>query len=92
MAPRNPGVIISTLLQSEENEKNIVENFCNTITELYTHPKDEVNKVIMRINDRDIFPIREALFIRCVQDAVLSQKFLEAKIINQRESTYIKSS
>ena len=80
MTPRNPGAIISVLLQTEEDEENIVENFCNVVTELYTHPKDEINKVLMRIKDRDIFTIREGLFLRCCQDQVLSKKFLERKL------------
>ena len=84
MAPRNPGVIISTLLETEEEEKNNVENFCNVATELYTHPKDEISKLIIRIKDKDIFSIRESLFLRCYQG--LSQKFLENKIhINENE-------
>ena len=80
MTPRNTGAIISVLLQTEEDVKNIVENFCNVVTELYTHPKEEINKVLMMIKDGDIFTIREGLFLRCCQDQVISKKFLEGKI------------
>ena len=80
MSPRAVGVIISTLFQSEEDEKNIVEGFNNVLTELYTHPKDEINKFILKIKDKDIFSIRDSVFLRCVEDSVLAQKFTEAKI------------
>ena len=83
MTPRPPGVLISTLLQSEEEEVNIVDNFCRIIKELYTHPKDEINKFLIKIKDRDILLIRNTLFVKCTQE--LSQKFLELEIYISEE-------
>ena len=63
MAPKSVGEIISTLTQSDEAEKNVVANFIHSISEIYSHPKDEVNKTLINIKDRDIFLIRERVFL-----------------------------
>jgi hypothetical protein len=79
MVPRTPGVIISTLLETEELEKNIVNNFASVIKELYTHPRKDLNTELIKIKDEDIFCIREHLFIICVE-TVGKNAFLQQRI------------
>ena len=79
MAPRPVGEIISTLLQSEEEEKKIVVNFCNVVEELYTHPRNDVNNMLIKIKDKDIFSIRDDLFLRCL-DILEAEKFQQSKL------------
>ena len=62
MVPRPIGEIFSTLTTSDEAEKYIVQNYVNTIEEIYSYPKGEISKLLVHIKDRNIFLIREELF------------------------------
>ena len=64
MAPRPIGEIISALTESEESKKDIVQNYINSIKEIYTHPKGEISKLLIHIDDKDIFAIREELYLQ----------------------------
>ena len=63
MAPRSVEEIISTLTQSGEAEDNLAVNFIHSISEIYSHPEEEVSKTLINIKDHDIFVIRERLFL-----------------------------
>ena len=79
MAPKTVSEIITTLTQSEEDEKQIVSNFVFSVNELYTHPRDEINKSLVHIKDKDIFLIREELARHC-SDVLGQEKLSTANI------------
>ena len=68
MAPRTIGELIPILTsESHEVEVNIAETFMSVIEEIYSHPKDEINNSLVYIKDKDIFTIRERLFIEFLE-------------------------
>ena len=80
MAPRLAGQIISELTHTEEAQNNIVQNFISVISELYNNPHDEVNKHLVHIKGADIFKIREALFLHCIEN-IEQHKLQESNFI-----------
>ena len=64
MTPRPIKEIISALLESEESKKDIVQHYINNIKEIYTHPKGEISKQLSQIDDKDIFAIRDELYLQ----------------------------
>ena len=79
MAPRSVSEIISSLTKDGDNESQIVQNFINAANELYTHPRDEINKSLIHIKDKDIFLIRNQLARNC-SDILGQEKLLAANI------------
>ena len=79
MSVRSVQEIISTLTMSDETENNIIINFMASLNELYSHPRDEISKMLIHIKDKDIFRIREELFLHCI-DALQIDKFQESNI------------
>ena len=73
MAPRSLGEIISELTYSDEDEKNIVDNFIKLLEEIYSHPKEEINKMLIQIKDSAIVQIREDVFLRCLDEIPAEQ-------------------
>ena len=61
MAPRPIGEIISSVTEVEED---VTKSFLEALKEIYTHPRDQINKHLVYISDAEIYKIREELFLR----------------------------
>ena len=73
MAPRTIGELIS-ILTSESHE-----TFISVIEEIDSHPKDEIYNSLVYIKDKDIFTIRERLFIEFLE--VTPEELLQGRNI-----------
>ena len=76
MAPRSLEELISN--------EDAVSKFMDFMEEIYSHPKDEVNRALANLNDKDVYTIIERLFVKFLE--VIPEETLKmAKILNPND-------
>ena len=63
MAPRSIGELISWITSDDVEEGDALVKFSKSLEEICSHPKDEINNQLINIKDRDIFRIRDHLYL-----------------------------
>ena len=67
MAPRSIGTIFSEITAAAENEQcDIYQLFKDNISEIFSHPKDDILSQLVFLKDVDCYMLREKLLVECL--------------------------
>ena len=78
MAPRSLEELINN------SGEDAVSKFMEYMEEIYSHPKDEVNRALANLNDKDVYTIREKLFVKFLE-VIPDETLQTAKILNPND-------
>ena len=78
MAPRSLEEMINN------SEEDAVSKFMDSMEEIYSHPKDEINRALANLNDKDVYTIREKLFVKFLE-VIPDDTLKMAKILNPND-------